>query len=221
MKKVFLFLFVLATFSLNAQWEQYVGANYTQNPGVTLTNESYQTAIGVGVASCYGCYCPASKPGDAIIRSTGGGDLIFHNNSTGAGRKIRFGQYGEVEISDLGIMKIGNINTPGNYKLYVESGILTERLKVAVKNSSDWADYVFSPNYKLKPLLEVEIFLKKYKHLPNVPSADEVVISGIDMAKMDAKLLEKIEELTLYLIEIKKENVEMKKEIKELKSKHK
>lgn len=98
----------------------------------------------------------------------------------------------------------GTVTLPAGYKLYVETGILTEKVKIAVKNSIDWADYVFANDYKLKGLDEVEKYITENKHLPNVPSAEEVVEQGIDVGKMDAKLLEKIEELTLYLIEQKK-----------------
>ena len=93
-----------------------------------------------------------------------------------------------------------NIFTPGNYKLYVADGIITERVRVAVKTTQAWADYVFAPDYRLTPLAEVDAFVKANGHLPGVPSADEVVKDGIDAAQMDAKLLEKIEELTLHLI---------------------
>jgi trimeric autotransporter adhesin len=61
------------------------------------------------------------------------------------------------------------------------------------------------------PLSDVEKFIVQNKHLPNVPSADEVVKDGIDMATMDAKLLEKIEELTLYVIKLNKEVEELKR----------
>jgi hypothetical protein len=64
-----------------------------------------------------------------------------------------------------------------------------------------WPDYVFEKNYKLKTIPELEVFLKENKHLPNVPSAAEVTKEGIDVATMNAKLLEKIEELSLYIIE--------------------
>jgi len=112
-----------------------------------------------------------------------------------------------------GKVLIGNVTTPGNYQLYVEQGILAERVKVALKSTSHWADYVFLPSYKLMPLTEVEAFIKKNNHLPNVPSAEEVRKEGIDMATMDSKLLEKIEELTLYMIELKKENLALKERI--------
>jgi len=109
---------------------------------------------------------------------------------------------------------------PSGYKLYVADGILTEKVRVAVKTTTDWADYVFSDNYSLMPLKEVEQFVKTNSHLPNVPSAQEVVNGGIDVAKMDAKLLEKIEELTLYIIEQNKKLEEQESRIKFLESKN-
>lgn len=112
-----------------------------------------------------------------------------------------------------GRVAIGTVaSMPTGYKLFVEDGILTERLKVAVNGSGNWADYVFADNYKLMPLEDVEAFVKDNKHLPNVPSADEMVESGIDVATVDAKLMEKIEELTLYMIDMKKEINTLKKE---------
>ena len=110
-----------------------------------------------------------------------------------------------MRITGSGKVSIGGGATPGSYKLYVGGGILTERLKVALSSSGSWADYVFADDYKLMPLDEVEKFVKEHNHLPNVPSADAMVESGIDVATIDAKLMEKIEELTLYMIEMKKE----------------
>lgn len=95
---------------------------------------------------------------------------------------------------------------PTAYKLYVQGGILTEMVRVAVANSGAWADYVFEKNYKLRPLSEVEQFIKTEKHLPEVPSAIDVEKNGIDVVEMNSTLLKKIEELTLYVIELKKEN---------------
>lgn len=106
----------------------------------------------------------------------------------------------------------GGLTTPGTYRLFVKGGILTEKVKVAVANTTNWADYVFAPEYCLRPLSEVEVFIKKNKHLPEVPSADEVVKEGIDIAEMDALLLKKIEELTLYMIEQNKRIEKLEKE---------
>lgn len=127
-------------------------------------------------------------------------------------------------IRDDGKVSIGldpTVSTTfnGNYSLYVENGILTEKVKVALKNTSDWADYVFDKDYELMPLNKVEEFVTKNHHLPGVPSAEEVKESGIDVATMDAKLLEKIEELTLYMIQLKADNEALKAEMEALKNK--
>ncbi len=110
---------------------------------------------------------------------------------------------------------------PEGYNLYVSEGILTEQVKVALKNTEDWADHVFSKKHQLMPLQKVEDYIKKHQHLPNIPSAAEMVISGNDLHQTDTKLLEKIEELTLYMIELKKENQQMKQEIESLKKRQK
>jgi hypothetical protein len=94
-------------------------------------------------------------------------------------------------------------NTTGNYKLFVEGGILTEKVKVALRSSANWADYVFAADYKLMPLKEVEKFVITNKHLPGIDSASELSKNGLDIAEMQSKQMEKIEELTLYLKKLK------------------
>lgn len=118
---------------------------------------------------------------------------------------------GNVDMQS-GTVRIGNVNTPVGYKLYVEQGILTEKVKVAIASSGAWADYVFATDYNLKPLSEVEKFIKTNNHLPNIPSATELATEGLDLGKMQALQMEKIEELTLYLIDMKKEIEVLKKE---------
>ncbi len=99
-----------------------------------------------------------------------------------------------------------------NYRLFVTGGILTEEIRVALGNGSgSWADYVFYEDYDLKPLSEVENFIIKNGHLPNVPSAAQVQADGINVAEMARIQQEKIEELTLYLIQQNKE-IELLKE---------
>lgn len=100
---------------------------------------------------------------------------------------------------------IGNYNTNANttdYKLHVANGIRTERVKVDLQTA--WADYVFEADYKLKSLSEVEVYIKQNGHLPDVPSAEEVAANGIELGEMNKILLQKIEELTLYIIELEK-----------------
>jgi hypothetical protein len=116
-----------------------------------------------------------------------------------------------------GKLLIGNIpTTPGAYKLYVESGILTERVKVAIKTSADWADNVFDKGYGLMTLAQLEGYVKANSHLPGVPSAEKVVKDGVDLGKMDSKLLAKVEELTLYIIDLNKKIERQQRQINQL-----
>lgn len=132
----------------------------------------------------------------------------FHNNQTqdmmvfyyepavGAGVPM-------YSIRNDGKFTVGSVpSLPGDYKLYVQSGILTEKVKVALTNSADWADYVFQEGHTLLSLNEVRAYIAQHKHLPGVPSADEMVEQGVDVAKTDAMLLAKIEELTLYVLQL-------------------
>jgi len=140
--------------------------------------------------------------------SLAGGQInfLFGSSTTGIGQTgMLLDNNGNVVIGDA-----LNINTPTGYRLYVGEGILTERLRVAVVNSAQWADKVFESDYALRPLSEVEDFVQKNKHLPGVPSASEVVKDGIDVATMDATLLQQIEELWLHVIDLKKENDALK-----------
>jgi SprB repeat len=103
-----------------------------------------------------------------------------------------------------------NTNTTYSYGLYVGRGVLTEKVKVAINTTGDWSDKVFASDYKLMSLQSIKSFIIKNKHLPNIPSAEEVVNSGLDLGEMDAKLLEKIEELTLHVIRLEEEITKLK-----------
>jgi hypothetical protein len=101
----------------------------------------------------------------------------------------------------------GNIGigtqTTGSYKLAVEGGIGARKVVVT---QQQWADYVFAEDYPLAPLDHVEKEIKQRKHLPGIPSAKEVEMEGLDLGGMQAKMMEKIEELTLYVIDLHKKN---------------
>jgi hypothetical protein len=106
---------------------------------------------------------------------------------------------------------------PKGYKLAVAGNMIAESVKVQLQGS--WADYVFDEGYKLPKLSEIESFVMEHKHLPEIPSAAQVKSEGIDLGQMNEKLLKKIEELTLHLIQIEKENQQQRKDIIYLKSK--
>lgn len=89
-----------------------------------------------------------------------------------------------------------------NYMLAVNGNIAAQKVMV---ETSDWADYVFDKNYKLPALSDVESYITANQHLPEVPSACDVTENGIDVGEMNKKLLQKVEELTLYVIQQQKE----------------
>ena len=144
-------------------------------------------------------FLSVNASGDVILASSNGSARLGAENWTLAEESLQNTNAGGVIIGQ-GVQK-----TPAGYKLFVEEGILTEKVKVAVRNTSDWSDHVFSAGYGLKPLAEVESYIQVHQHLPGVPSAQQMVEQGNDLHKTDAKLLEKIEELTLYSIQLEKE----------------
>ena len=108
----------------------------------------------------------------------------------------------------------GNQKVNGN--LTVDGQFYSERVKVQVINGPD---YVFEPDYDRKSIDEVKSYIEANKHLPNIPSAKEMAANGVELAEFNMKLLEKIEELTLYLIEQNEETKTLKAEVKSLKQK--
>ena len=114
-----------------------------------------------------------------------------------------------------GNVGIGTAST-GSFRLAVEGKIGAREVRVTA--ASPWPDYVFSRSYKLSSLTSVEEYIKKNSHLPEMPSAQEVKDNGIELGNMNAKLLQKIEELTLYVIDLKKETTQLKKENAQLRA---
>lgn len=132
---------------------------------------------------------------------------------------------GETVSRKLTILGDGNVGigtTAPDDKLTVKGRIHAEEVKVDL--SVPGPDYVFKEGYDLKSLEEVQEHIKKKGHLPNIPSAQEMEENGVELGIMNMKLLEKIEELTLYMIDIqgqveqlKNENAELKRELTDLK----
>jgi len=100
------------------------------------------------------------------------------------------------------------------YKLAVGGKAIAE--EVVVKLQANWPDYVFESTYKLPSLLEIDRYIRENKHLPEMPTAQEVQQNGLSIGEMNALLLKKIEELTLYVVDLKKESMESQKKVAEL-----
>ncbi len=100
------------------------------------------------------------------------------------------------------------------YQLSVVGKIMAEEVKVQLY--ATWPDYVFSNDYKLMPLEQLEQSIKSNKHLPNIPAAAEIEKNGIMLGDMNKKIVEKVEELTLYIIEINKKNTALTEKVEKL-----
>jgi len=101
--------------------------------------------------------------------------------------------------------------------LSVNGTITSKEVKVTMEG---WSDFVFQPTYQLKPLEEVETYIKENQHLPDVPSEATVKEEGIALGEMDATLLQKIEELTLYVIDLNKKYKNLEKENQDIRAKN-
>ncbi|MBG6132353.1 hypothetical protein IWQ47_003675 [Aquimarina sp. EL_43] len=117
----------------------------------------------------------------------------------------------------LGDGNVGIGTTIPDSKLAVNGKIHAKEVKVDL---TGWPDYVFENNYNLPSLQEVEHHIAEEGHLPNIPSASEVEKNGIQLGEMNARLLQKIEELTLYMIAQNKKTEQLQREIELLKQKN-
>jgi len=153
------------------------------------------TNVGIGTTSS-----PTAKleiDGDRLILKENSKTLTLDADSSG---KIMIG----------GSTNVVWFKTGSDYNT-IKCGKIWAQTEVKVQNLDPWPDYVFDKEYSLMTLPEMENFINVNKHLPNVPSSKEVEKDGISLGKMDATLLQKVEELTLYVIDLKKENDALKK----------
>ena len=130
----------------------------------------------------------ATQSPDVSFASQGGGI------SVGTDRVMSFA---------TGKVGIGCENTVEGYALAVNGGVMSTR--VSVMDVDEWPDYVFGKDYERMSLYELEEYIGLNHHLPEVPSAEEVSEQGIDLGEMNAILLQKVEELTLHVIELQKQ----------------
>ncbi|SNY94132.1 fibronectin type III domain-containing protein [Flagellimonas pacifica] len=120
---------------------------------------------------------------------------ITTDSSSGGGSSV-WSEAGSV-ASYTGNVAIGTSSVPSGYRLAVDGHIRTREIRV---DQDTWPDYVFKEGYDLPTLEEIQKYIKEKGHLPNIPSAKEVEANGIELGQMNKLLLEKIEELTLYII---------------------
>ncbi|WP_285060244.1 hypothetical protein [Pedobacter ginsengisoli] len=135
---------------------------------------------------------------DEVMQGTNAVNLVYKNKFKGT-------------LTNLGnTLLLGNVGvgtSSPTEKLSVKGKIRAQEVKVEMAN---WADFVFAKDYMLPTLQETEKHIKEKGHLPGIPSAEEVEKNGIELGDMNKKLLQKIEELTLYVIELNREIEQLK-----------
>lgn len=213
MKKI-LFCAALALISAPSIAQTWTGTTTTGLVGIGTSSPDASLAISRAYSYVFGA--PSPKPAFKIQNTSTSALYISGNifevwNSTPTpGNELI------MSIANNGMVKmknglaIGNTIANGpyaNYKLSVDGDIIAKRCVIQVTN---WADFVFDNDYTLTPLEDVATFVKTNKHLPGVPSEEEIKKDGIEMGQMNKILMQKVEELTLYIIDLKKEVNELK-----------
>lgn len=172
--------------------------NNTSTTGALLWGEYFGSLVAVPhSSSTYYAFHVASNVNADGTDATGGAKSLLYVRGDG----------------NVGI----GTTSPGTYKLAVEGTIGARKVKVT--QQATWADFVFQDDYELRTLPDLEKYIQQYKHLPDIPSAKEVETNGIDLGEMNTKLLQKVEELSLYIIELNKKNIALEQRMAAMENK--
>ncbi|MFA6400435.1 MAG: hypothetical protein WCX31_02250 [Salinivirgaceae bacterium] len=186
---------------------QAIDANYWRiksDRGLQFYNKAGTKQMGMVYHDGVSAFGLLDGDGTWSIKMTKDTDTRFLINNS---EKMLLNTNGQLLIGT----SVTTINTA--FKLAVAGKILAQEIQVAIAGTSPWPDYVFATDYNLRPLAELEQFVNENQHLPEVPTAKEVKENGVGLGEMNAILLQKIEELTLYMIAQQKEIDALKAEV--------
>jgi hypothetical protein len=187
-------------------WGAYGGNVYlTKDGNFGIENSTPDARLHITTGQDVGIANTAN--GFIMLGSPTSSNIIIDNNEIGF--RVN-GAWGELALqNDGGSVRIGNVALPSGYVFGVKGKAICEELKVQL--SGNWPDYVFNKNYKLKSFDELRRFIAENSHLPNIPAAAEVEKNGLEVGDMQKRMMEKIEELTLYVLQLEERMAEMKK----------
>ena len=190
--------------------------NYTNTTSVTHGIHARNNGSGSGPkrGGLFGVAGGSGQNIGMMATASGSSDenIAVYGFAIGANAKAAHFDAGDVVIDDQLI--IGTDVGAAGYKLSVDGKIISEELRI--QDVADWPDYVFADGYKLMPLDELEERIARERHLPGIPSAAVVESDGLDAGQMHKLQMQKIEELTLYIIDLHKSNKALKTEITKL-----
>ena len=148
---------------------------------------------------------------EILARNNGAGNDLFIQNDGGNVLMCASEQGG------VGIGLTAGSSLATGYIFSVDGKIIAEEMRI--QNSANWPDYVFENKYALMPLEDLKESIETNKHLPNIPSATEIENDGLLVGDMQKKMMEKIEELTLYILNLNDANKKLQEEVDMLKAK--
>ncbi len=180
-----------------------ISGNNSSFVGADLSINRSSSATGVGNGSAIQFNDNGSASYNIIQGSSGG--LQFFNNYSGSGWIER------MRMIPSGNVLIGQTSQVGNYRLDVKGGVRADSVVV----NTTGADFVFDENYQKMSLDSLSQYLEKHKHLPGISSSEEMKKDGVSVGALQTKLLQKVEELTLYVIEQNKEIKSQNEQIQE------
>lgn len=157
------------------------------------------------------------------VLSTANPKHLILNNSDNNGKvgNVGIGNFDSAPTHKLTVkgstyvetLSIGTVCLPSDAKLAVNGRIKARGLNL---ETATWCDFVFSPDYELMPIAQLEIYIKKHQHLPEIPAAKDAIQKGMDIVEMNLTLLKKVEELSLYIIELNRQLNKTQQEVKQL-----
>ena len=193
------------------------GGNFWLRTGLSTDNTFWVTAsgnVGIGTRSPYDLLQVSGsfRVGNPLF----GGNGFSFSQDTSGNLDIQY-KYPTAVFSNImtltysGNVGIGTLNP--QYLLSVNGTIGAKQVTVT---NTGWSDYVFEPGYHLMPLREIGAYVKARHHLPDIPSEEDVRRKGVNVGEVEAKLLAKIEELTLYMVQADQRNRALEERIAKL-----